>query len=182
MKKIRITILAVTISVGTIQAQTTDCSIGVVHAHINQDLGNASGGIQLSVEGSTAEHTYKWSNGETSGSLHNIAEGSYEVVISNDVGCKKKLNFFVPGTTLLSESTGRIDFQLSPVPTTGNLHLAIDENISGKRVRIFDSMGKLVMLKEYAKDFNVTRLPAGLYYFEVEDGNRVTGRRKFIKV
>jgi hypothetical protein len=182
MNKAYLTVLTIAASVGAISQTSADCSIGVVHAHITQDAGNASGGIDLEIEDADGEAAYLWSNGDTSSAVSELSEGSYKVSITGASGCLKIMDFFVPGITLLSESRGSIDFALHPVPTSGKLHLAIDEGFSGKRVRIYNSMGKLVMLKVYSTEFNVTRLPAGLYYFEVEGGNRITGRRKFIKV
>ncbi|MFT7613442.1 MAG: hypothetical protein ACI9J3_002416 [Parvicellaceae bacterium] len=168
---------------GTIQAQVSvsPCSVGVVHAHIQQDVGNGNGQIQVDIEESMSTHTFKWSNGETKAHLSKLNEGTYSVKISDQNGCTETKVFFVPGTTLLSETSGLISFDLFPVPTSGKLHVSPTKSFAGKRIRIFDSLGKLVMLKTYTANLNVSRLQAGLYYFEIEDGDRLTGRRKFIK-
>ena len=183
MIKTVLSIVSCSLMLGTMQAQVSDspCSIGVVHAHIQQDMGNGSGQILIDIEESTSNHKFEWSNGESKSQLSKLEEGSYTVKISDDKGCSETKVFFVPGTTLLSETSGLIAFELHPVPTSGKLNVTSTESFTGKRIRIFDSLGKLVMLKTYTASLNVSRLQAGLYYFEIEDGDRLTGRRKFIK-
>ena len=53
---------------------------------------NASGDINMSVEGGTPPYSCAWSNGETTESLHDIAAGQYQALVTDANGCIANIN------------------------------------------------------------------------------------------
>ncbi len=157
------------------------CDLGVVHAQITEDDGNETGRIELSIEQSSSTHTYIWSDGSTDTIRSGLTAGKYYVTVTDQRGCEKKMDFFVPGDDVGNLAVSELTFDLYTVPKDSRLKVNLQGNHVGKRIRIFNSEGKMVMMKTYARELNIDRLPSGLYYFELESAERATGRRKFIK-
>lgn len=53
----------------------------------SETCGNAGGSINLTVSGGTAPYSYSWSNGATIQDLSGLSAGTYDVVITDGVGC-----------------------------------------------------------------------------------------------
>ncbi|MFK7799677.1 MAG: choice-of-anchor L domain-containing protein [Aureispira sp.] len=59
----------------------------ISHTSTAPSCGLADGSIDLTVVGSHPPFTYLWSNGATTEDLSNVAAGTYEVVVTDTVGC-----------------------------------------------------------------------------------------------
>jgi SprB repeat len=53
----------------------------------NTTCGNNNGGATLTVTGGTGGYTYQWSNSSTSGTVSNLAAGTYHVTVVDGSGC-----------------------------------------------------------------------------------------------
>jgi len=64
--------------------------------------GNATGSINLSVNGGTTPYTYTWSNGPPTQDLNNLTAGSYSVVVRDINLCDTNLSFSITEPAALS--------------------------------------------------------------------------------
>jgi gliding motility-associated-like protein len=54
----------------------------------NKCFGDKKGSISISPSGGSGLRTYKWSSGETTSALSNVASGRYQVTITDSSGCR----------------------------------------------------------------------------------------------
>ena len=65
-----------------------DCSLVLsVNVRPSSCANNAEGSINTLVDGGVPPFSYRWSTGDTTGSLTNILPGLYEVTVSDAIGC-----------------------------------------------------------------------------------------------
>ena len=57
--------------------------------------GDNSGGIFISVSGTSAPFSYSWSNGATTEDLNNVGAGTYVLTITDSGGCKRDTSFAI---------------------------------------------------------------------------------------
>jgi hypothetical protein len=122
--------------------------------------------------------TYQWFlntvaiAGATNASVVATANGSYRVRVSNISGCtgfSGSYPFYTAGAGQLAVP----GVVISPNPSTGMIH--IEAPMAVKAV-IMGMEGKVVMEQLNAKDVDISRLPAGLYFVAAYDneGTRVS--------
>lgn len=100
---------------------------GVSAAIINdENCGDASGSINLTINGGVPAYTYNWSNGETTEDISGLAAGIYIVTVTDANGCSVSNSFTVENFT-----NGFEVFSLATNETCGNLNGAIDLTITG---------------------------------------------------
>lgn len=89
-------------------------------------FGGSDGSIQLTPSGGTAPYTYAWNNGATTKDIFGLADGNYQVTITDDNGC------FIQETYTIAMPTA---MQASGVQTNilcnGDASGAIDLTVSG---------------------------------------------------
>ena len=101
-------------------------SVIITHAGCN---GEASGSIDIEVDGGTPDYTYTWSDGSMNQDLTNAPAGEYTVTILDANGCIFKSDTYVieqPGTLEEGEPT-----VVTNVSCNGDSDGAIDVTISG---------------------------------------------------
>jgi len=54
----------------------------------NESCGNSNGSLNISVSGGVAPYSYVWSNGSTSEDLTGLSEGTYNVTVTDALGCE----------------------------------------------------------------------------------------------
>jgi subtilisin-like proprotein convertase family protein len=54
----------------------------------NESCGNSFGSINLSASGGQYPYTYSWSTGATTEDINNLSAGTYNVIITDNVGCQ----------------------------------------------------------------------------------------------
>ena len=91
--------------------------------------GMSTGAIDLTVNGITAPFIYEWSNGNTTQDLNNLSAGTYEVVITNALGCKTYLSFNVDSYPEISLDA-EIQYE-DPGQSNGAIDLIIKGATSG---------------------------------------------------
>ncbi|WP_422007816.1 PKD domain-containing protein [Roseivirga pacifica] len=67
-------------------------------------FGDNLGAIDLSVTGGTGPYKYSWNNGATTQDISNLAQGTYQVTITDDNNCVLVETFTVGGPTALNVS------------------------------------------------------------------------------
>ncbi len=74
--------------------QPDSLSINATVAHVLCH-GNATGSIQLNVNGATAPYTYQWSNGSLAAQIQNLVAGSFAVTVADSRNCTAVRNYAV---------------------------------------------------------------------------------------
>jgi subtilisin-like proprotein convertase family protein len=54
----------------------------------DETCGNGTGFVDITVAGGTAPYTFAWSNSETTEDILSLSEGTYDITITDDVGCE----------------------------------------------------------------------------------------------
>ena len=93
--------------------------------------GSSDGSISLNISSGISPFTYSWSNGATTASINNLSAGSYDVIVTDAIGCTATLNIIINEASNLvyvlntndatcfgsSDGNASIDLQASPTPT-----------------------------------------------------------------
>ena len=54
-------------------------------------FGNTDGSASISVSGGMAPYNYNWSNGATDANVNNLSAGTYNVIVTDEVGCEDQI-------------------------------------------------------------------------------------------
>lgn len=88
--------------------------------------GSVDGAIDIAVTGGTAPYTFAWSNGETTEDISMVAAGTYDVTITDGVGCSVTESYMINnGTNGLTTSVSFTD------ELCGNAAGTIDLTVTG---------------------------------------------------
>jgi len=68
----------------------------LISQNITGDNGEGNGMIDLTFASCSDSLSFQWSNGATTEDLPRVIQGSYTLVIANELGCTDTLEFFVP--------------------------------------------------------------------------------------
>ena len=125
----------------------------------------ASGNVTLNVTGGTAPYTYAWSNGATTQDLSNVAEDTYNVVVTDANGCTANASAMVdePSEIMISATT------VNP-SSCGMADGEIDITVSGGTV----SGAYSYSWNTGATTEDLTGLTGGFYEITVMDDNGCT--------
>ncbi len=86
--------------------------------------GGTDGSINLSVAGGTAPYTYLWNNAATSEDLSSLAAGSYNVTVTDAVGCTATAPVTITQPAVLALSTSKVDVSCNG-GTDGSINLTV---------------------------------------------------------
>ncbi|HRI62430.1 MAG TPA: T9SS type A sorting domain-containing protein, partial [Saprospiraceae bacterium] len=181
-----------------VQGNTGSCSfqvvigapLSVVQDSIIHDTGNQhTGGVLVTVGGSTPGYTYLWtSNGQpvaTTEDLSGVGMGEYTLLVTDPAGCTAQAGPFVVSNLSATDSpdwTGRVG--VFPNPTTGKLFLQFPPEFAGIEtyVAVYDATGREVLGRYFAGQSRVTldldRFADGFYALSV----RAAGQRGMWKI
>ena len=111
------------------------CPVGLDTEIIINDVscpGEEDGSIDLDPQDGNPAYDFTWAHGETTGSITGLAEGTYEVTITDSEGCTEELVIEIgvmnepspgsPATIELCSSVGEEIFDLTSVESTVNMN------------------------------------------------------------
>jgi hypothetical protein len=105
------------------------------------NITNSFASVDLEVIGGTAPYNYTWNNGSTSEDLNNVANGFYEVSVTDAHGCNTSFNIILNNNTIVITTAGSVLTSASPVSsqmTTGNTTaLGITEATSTSNLTVY---------------------------------------------
>lgn len=139
----------------------------VIVTHTKKDVtcysGN-DGAINLSVSGGTGIYTYVWSNGQRTENVSSLKSGDYNVTVSDENGCSKKVII-----TIAQPSEYKISLNLFKRPTgkglsNGKIEVEV---IGGEQPDVFEWKDENGIVIGNTK--SITDIPAGKYTFFVTD-------------
>ena len=106
------------LSVGTYMVKVTDATgcefqryifinqlangIVLSETHTNETCLQANGSASITASGGTPPYTYNWSNGATTASISGLSYGSYQVTVTDNLGCPRTKNIFIRRTDPLT--------------------------------------------------------------------------------
>ena len=131
------------LTVGSYDVIVTDaagCSAALNNIIINEPLeiqiasntspiscyGSSDGSISLNVSSGVSPFTYSWSNGATAAAINNLSVGSYDVIVTDAVGCSAALN----NNNINEPLEIQITSNTSPISCYGSSDGSISLNIS----------------------------------------------------
>jgi hypothetical protein len=139
--------------------------------------GAATGAISIqTIVGGAAPYQLHWENGDTTRQRRNLRTGTYQLSITDQLGCVQLFSFSVPLSTA-TQTPQRAPIRLFPNPLGPAEDLQVELSglpLSPAAYRVFDllgrplSEGKLEPQKtQISIPFN--RVPAGIYYLQLLD-------------
>ena len=129
--------------------------------HINQSACNRNdGSINLTVTGGTGPFKYKWSTGDTTKNISNLAPGDYTVTVTDAQPCPAMLTVTILPATIITLNTVAVN------TTCGNTNGSINASISngGKAPYTY-------LWNTGATTSAITSLTGGNYTLTVTDSN-----------
>lgn len=107
-------------------------------------INNGNGDVRLTVTGGTPPYTYNWSNGQQGAIQNGLAQGLYEVTITDALGCSSVQTLKVGNITGIND-IATINFNVYPNPTAGNVTVEADlANNTNVTIQVFNTLGALV--------------------------------------
>ncbi|MEZ4992557.1 MAG: T9SS type A sorting domain-containing protein, partial [Saprospiraceae bacterium] len=128
--------------------------------------GDATGSIDLVVNGGTPAYTYVWSNGATTEDLSGLPAGTYDVTVTDANGCTETASFTIDeATDLVVEVDGTV---VHNVACNGDASGSIDLLVSG------GTPAYTYAWSNGATTEDLSGLPAGTYSVTVTDSKGCT--------
>ncbi len=82
--------------------------------------GDMDGSVEMTATGGTSPYSYVWSNGETGALIEGLAEGNYQVTVTDGHGCLHTYAGWLPGATPLQLQFSINDNNVNPLVMGGN--------------------------------------------------------------
>lgn len=138
-----------------IELNATQVNIGCIS-------GSTTGSISTNVTGGTGTFTYLWSNGETTASISGLSSGTYDVTVTDALGCTESDGFAINVVPALIIGPNTITPE-----TCGNANGVATINVtSGSAPYTYTWPAPIIELSNSADS-----LVAGTYYVGVSDAN-----------
>jgi hypothetical protein len=149
-----------------------------------------TGALEAIPAAGTGPFTYRWSTGETTASIQDLAAGFYEVTITDATGCSVSQSSWVETNGLISsteEEATSLDASVYPNPFTHTLNVEFDGELAGAlTAELFTMNGQLIRTQRFSANQNISlaveELPAGLFVLRLRnETGRVVFLRKVVK-
>ena len=102
--------------------------IEITETHVNVDcFGNATGSIDVTVQGGTAPYTYLWDTGDTTEDLNDLTVGTYTLTVTDTLNCIEVI------VVEVTEPAAPLDVVLSVIDVAcyGDSTASIDASVTG---------------------------------------------------
>lgn len=149
----------------------------------------ADGSATVNASGGTPGYTYLWSNGQTTATALDLAEGTYCVTITDDNGCETNtcvtLTALVTG--IVNASLSDNSFTIYPNPTSGFITVELETTqLSTITLTLTNMLGQNIVSQQsevnglFKQVYDLSAFAEGLYFITVRSENE-TLLRKVIK-
>lgn len=130
------------------------------------DDGTTNGTIDITASGGVPPLSFSWGAVGSTEDLTDLAAGTYQVTVTDDNGCEKKVIFEVGSSVGLSSFTDS-GFNLYPNPATDHF---IIEGSGDFKLQILDMSGKLIYAGIHSDFVNIDRnsMETGIYMILLE--------------
>ena len=132
------------------------------------DSADCATGRTLRVAGAPAGSAFLWSTGATETTIRATTPGRYTVLVRTLAGCRFRLSYVLPATS--ASLLGQVPNIITPNADGRNDQWKIAGLPAGTRLQLCNRWGKLVYeTAAYANDWSAEGLPAGVYYYLLEN-------------
>ncbi|MFM7769085.1 MAG: T9SS type A sorting domain-containing protein, partial [Bacteroidota bacterium] len=142
------------------------------------------GQIDVSAFGATAPYVFSWTDVSglplsSNNPITNIGLGTYNMVITDDLGCTFNYTFNVSDCVGIEEQTDLNNYLIYPNPSQGVMKINHKVGISGTLI-IFNQLGEVVFTDKINSAGNQTQLntnlSSGIYMLHIQEnsGNILT--------
>ena len=165
--------------------------------HVDATYDNADGSINLMVSGNSPPFAYLWNNGATTQDLHNIMYGSYEVTVTNNIGCISVLGVVIKSMEIQDPNSDSIEnkipdlqylfkdvkIELYPNPAQDIIYLTANLPKGESNIEIYNCYGvKLTTASgnfydNFALSFDLKNFTSGIYFIRI-----LSNSRNFVRV
>ncbi len=146
-------------------------------AQMLKGAGSIGGGAAtVSATGGIGPYTYSWTSGATTDTATNLAEGTYDVTITDFNGCSVTESVTVDATSIKQtwQAAGLSQWQLSPNPAQDQVMIRIElDQPQAMSLQLIDPQGRVVRQQQvdrhhqYQQSWNLSKLSAGFYSLQV---------------
>ncbi|MEM9991181.1 MAG: T9SS type A sorting domain-containing protein [Bacteroidota bacterium] len=154
---------------------------------IRPDSADVRGSIFLDIEGGLPPYEVAWASGEDALRIEDLTAGTYEVLVTDALGCTFQANYNVPRKEIDPLDLLVVDAVVSPNPASANnyVKLRFDSNQDTQALfRMLSISGEVVYETEFylpeGRSFQRIRAPrqAGVYFIHIilANGEQITFR------
>jgi len=160
--------------------------------HVDATYDNADGSINLMVSGNSPPFAYLWNNGATTQDLHNIMHGSYEVTVTNNIGCISVLGVVIKSMEIQDPNSDSVEnkipdllylfkdvkIDLFPNPAQDIIYLTANLPKGESKIEIYNCYGvKLITASEnfddnFALSFDLKNFTSAIYFIRILNNSR----------
>ena len=134
-------------------------------------IGASDGSIRVTPTLGTPPYAYSWSTGATGPFLTNLAEGEYQVLVTDRFGCTDQSTFNIGLVVDVDQSIPLVEqVNLFPNPTTGSLSVEFMlENPKSVNLELIDLTGRILdvrrleIVQQNRIELDYRHLPKGIY-------------------
>jgi subtilisin family serine protease len=136
------------------------------------------GSLEATPTGGTPPFTFEWSTGLSDALITDLSYDDYSITVTDFNGCTNNK------TATIDYVSGINDRDLSninifPNPTNGLVYIQSENTIN--QIRLFDSIGRLIMTANNTSKIDLTTLSKGIYVVEISDISENSFNYKLIK-
>jgi uncharacterized repeat protein (TIGR01451 family) len=129
------------------------------------------GSIDMTITGGVAPLSYSWSNGDTLQDIQVYETGILVVTVTDASGCSNSFSFDVAGIPWgIDDVRSSINFTLLPNPAN-NMVSVILAGATPAQLKLYNTIGEVVLQHTTTQantPINISGLPAGIYFVQVE--------------
>lgn len=154
---------------------------------LNATIGSSNGQALAIVTGGTPPFTYLWSDGQTTNPAFNLPAGSYEVTVTDALGCTVVGTVEVDEVSGLNGIKGLSLLEIYPNPSAGSFQVQVElSNAESVRLEIYNPLGQLVRslgeetIVGKVWDLDLSTEAAGTYQIRIIIGDQFLSRNVVI--
>ncbi len=145
----------------------------------------SDGSVNTQVNSGTAPFTFTWSNGATTQNLSNLPIGTYTCTVTDSKGCSSSKAVIITAPSSINELIGEDGIAVFPNPTTGVAQINWNRHFVVIDVDVMNALGQKLKSYHYENTDNgsvdLTSLPKGMYFIQMNIGNKVITRRIMVE-
>jgi hypothetical protein len=144
---------------------------------------DSSGNITETVSGGCAPYTFQWSNGAKTQNLHNVANGTYSVIVTDNSGCVQTNQITIAGRVAGMAALQISDISVYPSPSNGILNINLPVQSAPDKATIIDMTGRTIAeyaVKAGSNNIQLDNIENGVYIIRFSLNGAGIANRRFV--
>ena len=153
---------------------------------VNTTNGEDNGAISLDITGGNGDYTIEWSNGMTEAMIEGLPAGTYEVVVTDALGCRTTDIYTVESSVNVNEISSLNSFSVFPNPANDmvNINLEFDDSKTFQ-FSIISLIGEVLYQKtltgsQFNHTLNTTDYNSGVYLIQIQSEDKLALKKLII--